>query len=662
MNAREEHMISSMTTLTGRFYVWVAFLSAIILTGAVAYVIQLRNGLQVTGLRDQVSWGLYISSFVFWVGVSKGGTMISAILRITSAGWRRPITRLSEAITVLALLAGFPMIVADLGRPDRVLNLLHYGRIQSPLIWDFISVNTYLMGCILYFYLPLIPDLAILSQVETLAPWRRKLYRALSFRFRGTPQQVEYLERAIKVLAIAVIPLAVSVHTVVSWIFAMTLRPGWNSSIYGPYFVMAAIYSGAAAVIVSMWILRRVYRLENYIGIKQFRNLGLMLIAFALLYLYFNINEYLVAGYKLEQPERDLIESLFTGRYAHLFWLVQSGGLFIPILMLVAVLAVEPLKRFTIPVVGWASLLVVVGAWAKRFLIVVPTLQTPFLPAQRLPAEWTSYRPTWIEWSIVLGVLAAFLLLYSIVTKIFPIVSFWETREEEHAVPAAAPAPAHERPGFRKAYPGFAILAILGILAFAAPARASAKSPEAARLELSFAVSAPETAEVPSGILPSEQTPAGGLTNPFGIRPTKDEPALPTLVVTAKLLDADGHPGAFKPVSFSAKTTFGNLSLGMRPTDANGQAVLRLGGRRYGTQNLKVSFAGDDELAPADASGTYEVTPRPPPALPDVGVLITPYPTFRIAAPFLFFFGGMWVVFFYIGYLIFWKMRRSGLA
>src|SRR6516165_2752512 len=199
---REDRLIRQMTQSSWRFYVWIGFLATSIALGLVAYVIQLKKGLIVTGLRDQVSWGIYISTFVFWVGVSKGGTMISAILRVTNAGWRTPMTRLSEAITVLALITGAPMIIADLGRPDRIWNLLRYGRIQSPLIWDFLSVMTYLTACVIYFYLPLIPDLAILADDTRFPEWRRKIYRALSLNWRNTSKQHELLERAIHAMAV----------------------------------------------------------------------------------------------------------------------------------------------------------------------------------------------------------------------------------------------------------------------------------------------------------------------------------------------------------------------------------------------------------------------------------------------------------------------------
>src|SRR5215471_3017185 len=430
-SAREDRLINQMIETSWSFYLWIIFLASSILLALIAYGIQLRKGLIVTGLRDEVSWGIYISTFVFWVGVSKGGTMVSAILRITNADWRTPMTRLSEAITVLALITGAPMIIADLGRPDRVWHLLRYGRIQSPLIWDFISVMTYLVACIIYFYLPLIPDVALLAKDQRMPIWRRKLYERLSLNWNDTPTQRQLLERAIHVMAIIVIPLAVSVHTVVSWIFAMTLRPGWNSTIYGPYFVVGAIYSGGAAVLVAMWALRRAVHLEEYIQPVHFRKLGKLLLACTLVYLYFNINEYLTVGYKLEGFERDLVESLFIGRYARMFWSVQVFGVALPIVVLMLFLLVKPLHRYSIGAVGISSVLIVIGAWVKRFLIVVPTLETPFLPAQRIPAAWTHYSPTWIEWAIVGGALAGFLLAYSLVAKFFPIVSIWETREHD---------------------------------------------------------------------------------------------------------------------------------------------------------------------------------------------------------------------------------------
>ena len=179
------------------------------------------------------------------------------------------------------------MVIIDLGRPERMMNLFTHGRIQSPILWDVIAVSTYLAGCALYLYLPMIPDLALLSERQELsANGEEKLYRcAHVWMDRNCPAEQKLLEKCISRMAILMIMLAVSVHTVVSWIFAMTLRPGWNSSIFGPYFVMGAIYSGSAAVVVSMYVLLRMLHLEDYLKSVHFRNLGLLLLTFSLLYL-----------------------------------------------------------------------------------------------------------------------------------------------------------------------------------------------------------------------------------------------------------------------------------------------------------------------------------------------------------------------------------------
>src|SRR5262249_46697075 len=545
MKNREEQLIQQMTTRSARYYAWLAVLAAAVLLGLVAYTIQVRRGLMVTGLRDQVSWGIYISSFVFWVGVSKGGTMISAILRVTNAEWRTPMTRLSEAITVLALVTGVPMIVADLGRPDRMWHLLRYGRIQSPLIWDFLSVLTYLAACIIYFYLPLIPDVAILAKDRRFPEWRRKIYRTLSLNWKNTPEQHQLLERAIHVMAIVVIPLAVSVHTVVSWIFAMTLRPGWNSTIYGPYFVVGAIYSGGAAVLVAMWALRRAMHLEDYIQLVHFRKLGKLLLASTLVYLYFNINEYLTVGYKLEGFERDLVESLFIGRYAKMFWSVQLLGVILPIAILMIFLLVKKLERFSVGAVGISSLLIVVGAWVKRFLIVVPTLETPFLPAQRIPAAWTHYSPTWIEWAIVVGALAGFLLAYSLLAKFFPIVSIWETREHDQPLEATTRTaePASLRPATTVA---ITLLGLLLLLAAQSPSAGtkSKEPPRPATVTLSYQV-VKQRQETPATTGSAPGT-IGTLETPFATRHSREEAPMPAVLVSAKLTDSSGAPLPFK--------------------------------------------------------------------------------------------------------------------
>lgn len=673
MTERETNLLRSMTEFSREFYLWVGFLSVVLLWGLYAYVQQLRYGLIVTGLRDQISWGLYIANFVFFIGISHAGTLISAILRVTHTEWRRPITRMAEAITVFALCIGAPMVIIDLGRPERMLNLLRHGRIQSPILWDVLSVTTYLAGCLIYFYLPLIPDLAVLAEQPTLAAWRRRFYRTLSLGWTGNPEQKELLERAISVMAVIIIPLAVSVHTVVSWIFAMTLRPGWDSSIFGPYFVVGAIFSGAASVILSMYLLRRIFRLEAYLEPAHFRNLGILLLAFALLYIYFNINEYLTVAYKFQGMDKVLLNRLFSGDYAPFFWSVQTVGVFVPTVLMMAILGIRRYHRYTIPGVALAALLIVIGAWAKRYIIVIPTLATPYLPAQRLPWDWVHYRPTWVEWSITAAAFAGFLLIFTLLAKLFPIVSIWETREGELAKATPEPLPAAPQPAWRP-IPSLGILLIAGVLATSSLAKArepqkKAKQSQPTALSVEWQAQAPTkgalTSEDQGGATPTE-TPrvylfAGRLFGFLGShQKSEEEPPGPTLTVTATLREANGAPISFQPVDFSLRTSFGKVKFGNRPTGPTGQAKLMIHERRYGKYPLEVAYAGNNLHGASRGEVLVEFGARPAPALPAEGVLIAPYPTAAIGLPFLFFNGIMWVVYGYaFGYLVLWRMRRA---
>lgn len=426
----ENTVLHPLTSTGTAYYVVVFALFAVVVWGAYAYSVQLRNGLAVTAMRDHILWGLYISNFVFFIGISHAGTLISAILRVTQAGWRTPITRMAEFITVVALSVGalFPLI--DLARPDRVVNIVIYGRWQSPIIWDILAIGTYLTGSLLYLYLPMIPDLAICRDKlgNTLSPVRRGFYRILSIGWRGTSAQKKYSLTGISIMAILIIPIAVSVHTVVSFIFAMNLRAGWDSTVFGIYFVAGAIFSGIATIIIIMAVLRKAFHLEEYITEKQFLNLGYMLGAFVMIMVYFNFLEYLVPGYKMEPGEEFLLRQIFVGEYAPLFWLYVAAGLVIPGLLILI-----PRTR-TIWGIVTAAIFVNIAMWFERFLIVVPVLRVP-----QMPHDPASYSPTWVEWSIMAGAFAGFALLIAVFAKIFPVISIWEVkehRESEQSSPA----------------------------------------------------------------------------------------------------------------------------------------------------------------------------------------------------------------------------------
>lgn len=411
------------------YWFLIGALSAVVAWGLYAWVHQLLEGLGVTGMNRPIYWGLYISNFVFFIGISHAGTLISAILRLAGAEWRRPITRAAEAITVFALIIASTQILADMGRPDRLLNLLFSGRFQSPLLWDVMAVGMYFLGSIVYLYLPLIPDLAILRDQlpATTSAWRRWLYRVLALGWHGGFEQRRRLDKAIGIMAILIIPLAVSVHTVVSWIFGMTLQPMWHSTIFGPYFVVGAIYSGIATIIIALAVIRRAFHLGNYLKPLHFRYLGLLLLSLNVLWFYFTFAEYLTVGYGGMLHEMQVLSAKLSGEYRATFW-----SMIVVMAIAFVVLLLSLLRRNIIVGTVVASLLVDLGMWLERFTIVIPTESRP-----ALLYSIGVYHPTWVEWSITAAALAGFALFFTLFVKLFPIISIWEVQEAPEAIPAA---------------------------------------------------------------------------------------------------------------------------------------------------------------------------------------------------------------------------------
>jgi Ni/Fe-hydrogenase subunit HybB-like protein len=414
----ERDMLATMGAPGPAHKTLVIGLALVVAWAGVAYVHQLRIGLAATAMSDYFSWGVYIVNFVFFIGISMAGSLISAMLRLSNAEWRHPISRLAEAITVFALMVAGPMIIIDMGRPDRFLHVLLYGRLQSPILWDVLSLTSYLTGSLLYLYVPMIPDIALLRDTPGLSRWRQTLYGILAMRWNGNEEQHRNLEKAVSVMAIVILPVAVSIHTVTAWLFGMTLRPGWHTTIIGPDFVIGALYSGVAAVITAIALFRYFLRLGAYIPVDHLRKLARLMLIFGFVYAYFVINEHVGAGYTGEENEKPLLEKMFTGTYAIQFWAMIFVGLVLPLLILVT-----PVGRNIAGIVT-AAVLVNVGMWIKRYIIVVPTLASPYMPT-RTGAPLT-YVPTWVEWSITAGGFAAFLLMFILFSKVFPIISIWE--------------------------------------------------------------------------------------------------------------------------------------------------------------------------------------------------------------------------------------------
>ncbi len=410
-----------------RGLVWTGFLILICLMGAVAYFRQLRSGLGVTNMGDYVSWGIYISNFVFFVAISLVGSLITAIFRLSNVKWATPLTRIAEIIAVSAIVMASLIIIVDMGRPERMLNLFLHGRIQSPIMWDVIVISTYFVISLLLLYFPLLPDLKILIQCkEKSSKTLNKFYRFQGSFWKGTSEQFRISERAITILCIAIIPVAFSIHTVTSWLFATTYRPGWDSTNFGAYFISGAFLVGSGGVVVAMYIFRKYYQLEKYITEMHFEKMGRIVVMLALLYLYFNINEYMVPAFKMKKAEEGHLAGLLTGDFAVMFWFAIVVGMIVPILILLFKKGRKPLPMFI------AGIMIVVGAWFKRYLIVTPTLLHPFLPMQDSPAAFHQYYPSWEEWAIALGSLAAALLVITFFARIYPIIPIQETITEQH--------------------------------------------------------------------------------------------------------------------------------------------------------------------------------------------------------------------------------------
>ncbi|MFH1764256.1 MAG: NrfD/PsrC family molybdoenzyme membrane anchor subunit [Gemmatimonadota bacterium] len=397
------------------FRVAFTLLTLVLLAGWVLFSRQILYGLGVTGLNQPVAWGFYIVNFVFFIGISHAGTLISAILRLSNAEWRRPITRMAEVITVIVLAIGGFHPLLDMGRPERLLNIFTAGRLQSPLLWDVTAISAYFMASTVYLFIPMIPDIALLRDRGV---WPHWFFKFLSWGWEGTPRQVAVLNRAVSIMMVVVIPIAVSVHTVISYIFAMTVQPGWHSTIFGPYFVVGAIFSGIAALMLVMIVMRRVFHLESYLKQIHFDQLSKLLLVMSLLWFYFTFSEFLTGFFGNEPSEMRVFNYKISGAYAPFFWGMVAFNFIIP----VTILSFRRLR--TIPGIFIACSTVVVGMWLERLNIVVPSLANP-----RLPYPTGFYIPSIVEWGMFAGAIATFILGFVLFARFFPLISVWEIQE-----------------------------------------------------------------------------------------------------------------------------------------------------------------------------------------------------------------------------------------
>lgn len=409
---------------TGRgFWVLVLVLGAIVAWGVYAWVYQILYGMGTAGINQPVYWGLYIATFVFWVGISHAGTMISAVLRLLKADWRRPITRGAEAMTAFALMmaALYPLI--HLGRVWKFYWMVPYPNnrfmwpnFQSPLMWDMVAIFTYLIGSSLYLYLALIPDMAMAR--DHTSGWRYKLYRVLGLGWRGTEAEWHKLHRALGIFSVVIIPVFLSVHSIVSWDFAVTIQPRWHSTIFAPYFVIGAVYSGLSALAAILIIVRKTMRLQEFLRAEHFDALGKLVMIAGMGWVYFWFGGFIVEWYGNEPVIAELLHDELAGNLAPLFWLQMVCNV-LPIAFLASRrIRTNPARLLVL------ALAINVGMYTERVLIVVGNLQRNYLPF-----NWGTYKPTWVEISIVAMTFAGFILLYTLFSRIVPYVPVWEIKE-----------------------------------------------------------------------------------------------------------------------------------------------------------------------------------------------------------------------------------------
>jgi Ni/Fe-hydrogenase subunit HybB-like protein len=409
----------------GRFYLGLLVVCfGLMCFGAVSLVHLVGTGIGVFGLNQPVSWGVDITDFVFWVGIGHAGTLISAILFLLRVPWRTAIFRAAEASTIFAVMTAglFPLIHVGRVWVDYYLVPYPNGRelwvnFRSPLVWDAVAITTYLTVSAIFFFVGLVPDIAAARDRAAPGP-RKAVLTLLSLGWLGSVRQWKHYTAAYVLFAGLATPLVISVHSVVSWDFAMSSTPGWHTTIFAPYFVAGAILSGLAMVITILVPLRRALRIEHIIRPYHFESMAKLLLMTSLIVGYAYGIEFFVAWYQGNPFELEVFRYRPTGEYAPIFWLMVTCN------------AVVPLAIFSKRVrssLGWLfviSLLVNVGMWCERFNIIASSLAHSFMPA-----TWHAYTPTWVEVGLTLGSLGFFFLLLLSFVRILPAVSIAEVKE-----------------------------------------------------------------------------------------------------------------------------------------------------------------------------------------------------------------------------------------
>jgi len=408
------------------YWVAVAVLAGGILLGAACWLYQIFVGIGVGGQNNPVAWGTYLINFVFWVGIAHSGTLISAILHLFRAGWRNPIARAAETMTVFAVCTAglFPFI--HLGRVWAVYYMLPYPNqrtlwpnFQSPLMFDVVAISTYLTVSSLFWYTGMLPDLATVRDRAT--GLRKKVFTVISLGWTGKHEQWRHYTRGYLFFAALATPLVISVHSVVSWDFALGVVPGWHTTIFAPYFVAGAIHSGLAMVLTLMIPLRHIFHYEKIITVDVLENVAKTIILTGMIVGFAYATEFFIAWYSFNTVEIEVFRYRMLGDYRVGFWIMVVCNTIIPLLFFFKKI------RTSIRWLFGLSLLVNVGMWFERFVIIITSVARDFIPH-----AWGLYAPTAIEFGIMIGSFCLFFFLFLLFVKHLPSVSMTEIKETLH--------------------------------------------------------------------------------------------------------------------------------------------------------------------------------------------------------------------------------------
>ncbi|MGE5340533.1 MAG: NrfD/PsrC family molybdoenzyme membrane anchor subunit [Candidatus Omnitrophota bacterium] len=420
----ERDVLSAMRKPSLGYWLSLAFTAGLGALGLGCWAYMILVGLGVNGLMHPVNWAVYITNFVFWVGIAHSGTLISAILFLFRARFRNAYNRSAEAMTVIAIMTAglFPLI--HLGRVWRFYYLLPYPNqrdlwinFRSPLIWDVFAVSTYLTISVIFFYVGMVPDFAVARRYFT--GIRQWVYKILSLGWEGTNEQWRHYSRLYLFLAAFATPLVVSVHSVVSWDFAMSIVPGWHSTIFAPYFVAGAIFSGTAMVITLTVPMRRILKLEHYITVDHYEKIAKILLLMSLIVSYSYVVEFCLSLYGGNVFEIAIFKYRMNGHYNFLYAIMIVCNVLAPL-----TLFVKKLRRH----IGYLfalSIVVNIGMWVERFIIIVTSLSHEYDPY-----SWGTYSPRPVEIGITLGSFGMFFMLFLLFAKTLPVLSISEIKEQ----------------------------------------------------------------------------------------------------------------------------------------------------------------------------------------------------------------------------------------